>query len=196
MSLICSDSSLNHGLFPCLWLTIANLLNFTSGLYAKKGMQGKSTQNQTACVVYKSLNFYWPPRLSVLSHRFTGIIWWVLFFFQILFYLFFYFTILYWFCHTSTWIHHRCTHVPNPEPPSHLPPHTISLGHPSAPTPSILCPASNLDWRFVSYISGGFWFTSFSRSPTSLIRSKCKWGHHQKPLPNSWKYSWNFLSKQ
>ena len=27
-------------------------------------------------------------------------------------YLFFYFTILYWFCHTSTWIHHRCTHVP------------------------------------------------------------------------------------
>ena len=143
MSLICSDSSLNHGLFPCLWLTIANLLNFTSGLYAKKGMQGKSTQNQTACVVYKSLNFYWPPRLSVLSHRFTGIIWWVLFFFQILFYLFFYFTILYWFCHTSTWIHHRCTHVPNPEPPSHLPPHTISLGHPSAPTPSILYPASN-----------------------------------------------------
>ena len=28
-----------------------------------------------------------------------------------------YFTILYWFCHTSTWIHHGCTHVPHPEPP-------------------------------------------------------------------------------
>ena len=28
-----------------------------------------------------------------------------------------YFTILYWFCHTSTWIHHRCTRVPHPEPP-------------------------------------------------------------------------------
>ena len=27
-----------------------------------------------------------------------------------------YFTILYWFCHTSTWIHHGCTHVPHPEP--------------------------------------------------------------------------------
>ena len=27
-----------------------------------------------------------------------------------------YFTILYWFCHTSTWIRHRCTRVPNPEP--------------------------------------------------------------------------------
>ena len=36
-------------------------------------------------------------------------------------------------------------------PPSHLPPHSISLGHPSAPAPSILYPTSNLDWRFVSY---------------------------------------------
>ena len=36
--------------------------------------------------------------------------------------------------------------------PSHLPPHTIPLGHPSAPAPSILYPASNLDWRFVSYM--------------------------------------------
>ena len=37
-------------------------------------------------------------------------------------------------------------------PPSHLPPHTIPLGHPSAPAPSILYPASNLDWRFISYM--------------------------------------------
>ena len=29
---------------------------------------------------------------------------------------------------------------------SHLPPHTIPLGHPSAPAPSILYHASNLDW--------------------------------------------------
>ena len=36
--------------------------------------------------------------------------------------------------------------------PSHLPPHTIPLGHPSAPAPSIPYPASNLDWRFVSYM--------------------------------------------
>ena len=47
------------------------------------------------------------------------------------------FTILYWFCHTSTWIWHRCTPVPHPEPPSHLPPHTIPLGHPSAPAQRI-----------------------------------------------------------
>ena len=31
-------------------------------------------------------------------------------------------------------------------PPSHLTPHTITLGHPSAPAPSFLYPASNLDW--------------------------------------------------
>ena len=37
-------------------------------------------------------------------------------------------------------------------PPSHIPPHIIPLGHPSVPAPSILYPASNLDWRFVSYM--------------------------------------------
>ena len=64
----------------------------------------------------------------------------------------FYLTILYWFCHASTWICHGCTWVPNPEAPSHLPPHIISLDHPCAPAPGILYPASNIDWRFVSYM--------------------------------------------
>ena len=72
---------------------------------------------------------------------------------EIFFFFFkFYFTVLYWFCHTLTWIRHGCTWVPNPEPHSHLPPRTISLGHPSAPAPSILYPASNLDWQFISYM--------------------------------------------
>ena len=39
-----------------------------------------------------------------------------------------YFTVLYWFCHTSTWIHHRYTRVPHSKPPSLLPPCTIPLG--------------------------------------------------------------------
>ena len=68
------------------------------------------------------------------------------------FFNFFYFTILYWFCRTLTWIHHRCMWVPNREPPSHLPHHIISLDHHRAPTPSILYPASNIDWWFVSYM--------------------------------------------
>ena len=63
-----------------------------------------------------------------------------------------YFTILYWFCHTSTWIHHGCTRVPHPEPLSQFPPHTIPLDHPSAPALSILYHAWNLDWRFVSHM--------------------------------------------
>ena len=40
------------------------------------------------------------------------------------------------FCHTLTWISHGFTCVPHPEPPSHLPPHPLPLGHPSAPAPS------------------------------------------------------------
>ena len=68
------------------------------------------------------------------------------------FILFLNFTILYWFCHTSKWIHHRYTCVPHPEPSSHLPPHTIPLGRPSAPVPSIEYRASNLDWWLVSYM--------------------------------------------
>ena len=65
------------------------------------------------------------------------------FFFSLIFiFTSFYFAILYWFCHTLTGIHHGCTCVPKHEPPSHLPPYNISLGHPRAPAPSMLYPAS------------------------------------------------------
>ena len=86
------------------------------------------------CLIF----FFWNMLYFIFSH--------------ILLLLFFYFTILYWFCHTSTWVCHGYTCVPNPEPASHLPPHTISLGHPSASALSILYPASNLDWQFASYM--------------------------------------------
>ena len=68
------------------------------------------------------------------------------------FYLFLNFTILYWFCQILKWIRHRYTCVPHLEPFSLLPPHTIPLGHPSAPAPSIQYHASNLDWQLVSYM--------------------------------------------
>ena len=36
--------------------------------------------------------------------------------------------------------------------PSYLPPHNIPLGHPRAPAPSMLYPASDIDWWFDSYM--------------------------------------------
>ena len=47
---------------------------------------------------------------------------------------------------------HGCTCVPKHEPPSHLPSHNISLGHHCAPAPSMRYPASDIDWRFDSYM--------------------------------------------
>ena len=40
------------------------------------------------------------------------------------------------FCHTLTWISHGYTCIPHSDPPSHHPPHPITLGLPSAPGPS------------------------------------------------------------
>ena len=91
------------------------------------------------------------------------------------FFFLLYFTILYWFCHTSVGICHGCTCVPNSETPSHLPPHTLPLGHPSAPAPSILYPELNLDWRFISYM---ILYMFLCHSPKSS---------HPLPLPQSQK---------
>ena len=91
------------------------------------------------------------PRSEIGDHMVVLLLFYFFFTLNISLLLFFYFTILYWFCHTSTCIHHGCTRGPHPEPSS-LPPHTIPLDHPSAPAPSFLYPASNLDWRFISYM--------------------------------------------
>ena len=83
---------------------------------------------------------------------------WISFFFFSLKKNFFYFnwrliTLQYCgFCHTFTWISHGCTCVPCPDPPSYLPPHPISQGHPSAPALSTLSHASNLDWWSISHM--------------------------------------------
>ena len=74
-----------------------------------------------------------------------------------------YLTILYWFCHTLTWVRHGCTRVPHPEPPAHLPTDTIPLGHPSAPAPSFLYPASNLELLvFLGTMINGILFLNFT----------------------------------
>ena len=80
---------------------------------------------------------------------------------------------MYWFCHTSTQICHRYTHVPHPEPSSLTPPCTIPLGHPSAPAPSIQYHASNQDWRLVSYMTLYMFPCHSPKSP------------HPLPLPQS-----------
>ena len=85
------------------------------------------------------------PLQSVLKYEVT-----IFFFLQ--FYLFIYFTILYSFCHTLTWICHGCIWLPHPEPPSHLAPHPIPLGYPSALALSTLYHASNLVWQFISHM--------------------------------------------
>ena len=87
-----------------------------------------------------------------LKKFFPGLASFLSFFFLIFIFSLFYFTILYWFWHTLTWIHHGCTCVPKHEPPSHLPPHNISLGHHRAPAPSMLYPVSDIDWRIDSYM--------------------------------------------
>ena len=56
------------------------------------------------------------------------------------------------FCHTLTWISHRCTCGPHLEPPSYLPPHPIPQGCPSAPALSALFHASNLGWWSSSHM--------------------------------------------
>ena len=103
-----------------------------------------STQSQFCLYILHSFIF-----LCVLC------VCWVIYSFNLFFILIFtlfYFTILYWFCYTLTWIHHGCTCVPKHELPSHLPPHNIPLGHPCVPAPSMLYPASDIDWLFVSYM--------------------------------------------
>ena len=73
-----------------------------------------------------------------------------------LFFKFYYLTLQY--CISFAIYQHESTtgiHVfpiLNPPPSSLLPPHTIPLGHPSAPAPSIQYLALNLDWRLVSYM--------------------------------------------
>ena len=71
---------------------------------------------------------------------------------ELFIYLFIYFTILYWFCLTSTWICHAYTRVPHPEPPSHLRPHTISLGCPARTWKQPRCPSADEWIRKLWYI--------------------------------------------
>ena len=71
--------------------------------------------------------------------------------------------------------------IPKHEPPSHLPPHNISLGHHRAPAPGMLYPASDIDWRFDSYM---IVYMLQCHSPKSS---------HPLPLPQSPKVRYTHL---
>ena len=106
---------------------------------------------------------------TVQKHQFFGtqLSFFLFFFLFLKIYLIggYYFTILYWFCHTSTWICHRCTCVPHPEPLSHLPPHPIPQGHPSAPAMRTLSHVSNPDWQSISHMEI-YMFLCYSLKPS------------------------------
>ena len=129
---------------------------------------------------FQFLNFCRTERLGLILRKpkiefkcFPALLSCCSFFFFLNFILFLNFTILYWFCQISTWIRHRYTCVPHPEPSSLLPPHSIPLGRPSAPAPSIQYRASNLDWRLVPYM---ILYVFQCHSPNSS---------HPLPLPQS-----------
>ena len=96
------------------------------------------------------LSHYWGINKNCINVLYTDHSFFFLFF-CLLFLL--YFTLQY--CMVLPYIDmnpHGCTCVPKHEPPSHLPPHNISLGHHRAPAPSMLYPASDIDWWFDSYM--------------------------------------------
>ena len=80
-----------------------------------------------------------------------------------------YFTNCGGFCHTSTWISHRCTCVPHPKPLSCLPPHPIPLGCSSVSALSGLFHAAQLG-LVICFTYGNYLFQCYSlKSPHSCI---------------------------
>ena len=126
------------------------------------------------CVLFVFLN--WVFKVKIFFFLISHFILFLFFSFTL-----FHFTTLYWFCHTLTWIHHWCTCAPKHEPPSHLPPYNISLGHHTVPAPSMLYPASDIDWRFESYM---IVYMLQCHSPNSA---------HSLPLPLSPKVRYTHL---
>ena len=64
------------------------------------------------------------------------------------YFIFFNSTILYWFCHISTWIHHKYTRVPHPEPSS-LPYHPSGSSQCTNPKHPVSCIEPGLETRFI-----------------------------------------------
>ena len=109
--------------------------------------QGKMN-SAYSLMIYFDFNSY---SLTIIVKIVSEKVYFLLFLKFILFILFFNFTILYWFCHISTWIRHRYTHVPYPEPSSFLPPCTIPLGVSQCTSPKhpVSCVEPGLATHFI-----------------------------------------------
>jgi len=68
----------------------------------------------------------------------------------------------------------------HPEPFSHLPPHPIPQGHPSAPAVSTLSHALNLDWQSVSHMED---------DAVKVLHSICQQIWKTQQWPQDWKRS-------
>ena len=67
---------------------------------------------------------------------------------------------------------------PDPEPPSHLPPHPIPLGCPRAPALSALLHASNLHWSSILHMVIYIFNDILSNHPNLAFSHRV-----QKPVP-------------
>ena len=84
------------------------------------------------------------------------------------FYLFIYLFFCSEFCHTLKWNSHGFTCVPHPDPPSHLPLHSLPLGLPSAPGPRACL--MNEYSRLVSFKIDSFDLLAIQRTLKSLLQ--------------------------
>ena len=105
----------------CFW---KSLLGLKKKKKKKNQLENISTKTQVFFFLYK-----------VSYHLFLKS---VFFFFPVIFISWRLITLQYCsgFCHTLIWISHGFTCISHPDTPSHLPPHPIPLGLPSAPAPS------------------------------------------------------------
>ena len=84
------------------------------------------------------------------------------------------------FCHTLTWISHGFTCIPHPDPHSHLPPHPIRLGLPSALAPSTCL--MNPTWALPAIFKVFFFRGNYCVYSYTWV---CYWGRWVQDLPMS-----------
>ena len=89
------------------------------------------------------------------------------------------------FCHTLTWFSHVCTYVAHPETPSHVLPHPIPQGHPSAPGRWILYQLSHQESPSEGETIPYTWFESREINVNDVSRVS-HWGLDSGGVDSPW----------